>query len=148
MVSAGTGLAPFLAFLSERKKLFEIGRPVGKMVLFFGCRSPDEDFIYRKEIEEFERVFEGRLKVVMAFSRVEGKKVYVQERVGECGRDVWVLLEEGANLYICGRAGMAKEVERMVGEVVKVEKGWHDGQLGEWSRSMKGARRWQEDVWG
>jgi NADPH-ferrihemoprotein reductase len=149
MVSAGTGLAPFLAFLSERKKLFEIGRPVGEMVLFFGCRSSDEDFIYRGELDDFEKVFDGRLRIVTAFSRVPAeKKVYVQDRVGECGEKVWGLLEEGANLYICGRAGMAKEVERTVGEMVKAKKGWDDVQLGEWSRSMKGMRRWQEDVWG
>jgi NADPH-ferrihemoprotein reductase len=74
--------------------------------------------------------------------------VYVQDRVVECGEEAMRLLEEGANFYICGRAGMAKEVERSVGEVVKGRKGWDEVQLGEWSRSMKGMRRWQEDVWG
>ncbi|KAE9372464.1 putative NADPH-cytochrome P450 reductase [Stipitochalara longipes BDJ] len=148
MVSAGTGIAPFLAFLSERRKLFEIGRPVGKMVLFFGCRNPNEDFIYRAEIEEFERVFAGKLRVVTAFSREGREKVYVQDRVGEGSEEVLQLLEDGANFYICGRAGMAKEVERTVGEVMKVNKSWDDVRLGEWSRSMKGTRRWQEDVWG
>lgn len=149
MVAAGTGLAPFLAFLSERKKLFDIGRPVGEMLLFFGCRNVEEDFIYRDQLAGFERDFGGKLKVIVAFSRLGKEKVYVQDRVEESGEEVLRLLEEEvANFYICGRAGMAKEVERRVGEVVKGKKGWNDVRLGEWSHSMKGTRRWQEDVWG
>jgi NADPH-ferrihemoprotein reductase len=150
MVSAGTGVAPFLAFLSERKKLFEIGRPVGEMILFFGCRHSEEDFIYRAELAELGKIFGGKLKIVTAFSR-EGngkRKVYVQDRVAEYGEEVMRLLEERVNFYICGRAGMAKGVERSVGEVMKGRNGWDEVQLGEWSRSMKGMRRWQEDVWG
>jgi NADPH-ferrihemoprotein reductase len=148
MVSAGTGLAPFLAFLSERKKLFDIGRPVGEMLLFFGCRNLDADFIYRAELEQFERDFGEKLKIVTAFSREGREKVYVQHKVSEYGEQVLRFLEKGANLYICGRAGMAKEVERTVGEVMKANEGWDDIQLGEWCRSMKGTRKWQEDVWG
>ncbi|PMD37493.1 putative NADPH-cytochrome P450 reductase [Hyaloscypha variabilis F] len=148
MVSAGTGLAPFLAFLSERKKLVDIGRPVGEMLLFFGCRNLDDDFIYRAELEQFERDFGEKLKIVTAFSREGREKVYVQHKVSEYGEKLLRLLEKGANFYICGRAGMAKEVERTVGEVMKANEGWDDIQLGEWSRSMKGTRKWQEDVWG
>ena len=82
MVSAGTGLAPFLAFLSKRKKLFEIGRPVGEMMLFFGCRHPEEDLIYRAELAEFERIFGGKLRVVTAFSREENGRRRCTSKTG------------------------------------------------------------------
>jgi NADPH-ferrihemoprotein reductase len=121
---------------------------VGEMLLFFGCRNLDDDFIYRAELEQFERDFGEKLKIVTAFSREGREKVYVQHKVSEYGEKLLQLLEKGANFYICGRAGMAKEVERTVGEVMKANEGWDDIQLGEWSRSMKGTRKWQEDVWG
>ncbi|OCL13709.1 hypothetical protein AOQ84DRAFT_394900 [Glonium stellatum] len=139
MVGAGTGLAPFMAFLTERQKLMEIGKLVGEMLLFFGCRDPEEDFIYRTELEELERLFAGKLRIVTAFSRVPGKS-----RIG----DVLRLIEEGANFYICGRANMAKEVERAVGNAMRVKNGWDDTQLNDWSRKIKGMRKLQEDVWG
>ena len=95
--AAGTGLAPFRAFITERVRLKVMGKPVGEMLIFFGCRHPDEDFIYRAEIEEMERALDGRLCIVTVFSRVNrAKKVYVQDRVQETDAEVLRLLSEGA----------------------------------------------------
>ncbi|KAG4436551.1 hypothetical protein IFR05_007946 [Cadophora sp. M221] len=146
MIAAGTGLAPFVAFLAERKKLMDIGRPVGQMMLFFGCRDV-LDFIYRDEIEQLQREFGEKLVVVTAFSRA-GEKKYVQDRIAEKSDDVLGLVENGANVYICGRANMSKDVGRSLGEKMKARKGWSGEELGEWSRKLKGMRKWQEDVWG
>jgi NADPH-ferrihemoprotein reductase len=153
MVAAGTGLAPFRAFIAERVKLHAIAKPIGEMVLFFGCRRPEEDFLYREELEAMQASV-GRekvlLKIVTAFSRVEGQeKVYVQQRVKEYGNEVLGLIEEkGASFYICGRASMAREVGFSVGEVVKETKGWTDAQVKEWSEGLKRKGKWREDVWG
>ena len=46
MVCAGSGLAPFRAFIEERAAQKASGRDVGKMILFFGCRAPDVDYLY------------------------------------------------------------------------------------------------------
>lgn len=150
MVAAGTGIAPFRAFIAERRQLQQIGRDVGEMVLFFGCRRPDEDFLYREELESLQAALGGRLRVVTAFSRLGGgePKMYVQDRVREAGEDVVRLMDEGANFYICGRAGMAREVDEVVGGVMKRAKGWEEEMVNEWRKGIKRRNKWQEDVWG
>lgn len=150
MVAAGTGIAPFSAFIAERRQLQQIGREVGEMILFFGCRRPDEDFLYREELESLQTALDGKLRVVTAFSRLSGEepKRYVQDRVREIGDDVVRLMDEGASFYICGRAGMAREVDEVVGGVMKSAKGWGDEQVNEWRRGVKRRNKWQEDVWG
>ncbi|KAL2811201.1 hypothetical protein BJX63DRAFT_433625 [Aspergillus granulosus] len=151
LIAAGTGLAPLRGFLHERRQLLKIGREVGDMLLFFGCRRPDEDFIYRAELEEMEGAFSGKLKIVTAFSRFESgdfKRGYVQDRVVEFKDDVRdLLVERGGNLYICGRAGMAREVERRITAFLKVGEGDLKGAE-EWVRGVKRRGKWQEDVWG
>lgn len=149
MVAAGTGLAPFRAFIAERAKLASIGKPVGQMILFFGCRHPDEDYIYRSELEGFQSTLGSTLKIVTAFSRVEREgRIYVQNRVSECGEEVLGLLDAGASFYICGRASMAREVGRSVSESAKKAKGWADEEAKQWSEGLKKRGKWREDVWG
>ena len=83
MIAAGSGVAPMRGFIQERALQKEAGRDVGKMTLFFGCRSPNDDFLYSKtDLQEWENL--GILEVRPAFSRdvekSEGSK-YVQEYV-------------------------------------------------------------------
>jgi NADPH-ferrihemoprotein reductase len=149
MIASGTGLAPFRAFIAERLRLQTVGKPVGAMLLFFGCRRPDEDYIYRDELEEMEAALRGKLRVVTAFSRQEeGKRAYVQDRVRERGSEVVSMLTDDANLYFCGRAAMARDAGMAVSEAMRSEKGWDETQTREWSEGMKRTRKWQEDVWG
>ena len=151
MVAAGTGLAPFRGFLQERARLRSMDREVGPMLLFFGCRDPEEDFLYKSEIEEMQQgVLKDQLSVVTAFSRVPGQpKAYVQDRVEEhASRLCDLVLDEGAVFYICGSANMARDVTKRSGECIKARKGWEDEQLKAWSERQKKTHRWQEDVWG
>ncbi|KAH8669097.1 hypothetical protein BX600DRAFT_379943 [Xylariales sp. PMI_506] len=149
MVAAGTGLAPFRAFIAERARLLSIGKDVGDMVLFFGCRQPDEDFIYREELEELEKALQGRLKIVTAFSRLAtGSKTYVQDRLAQHSVEVARLLNAGASFYICGRASMAREVSKTVDQILAKENTWEEAQVKEWASTLKRNRKWQEDVWG
>ncbi|KAF4151390.1 hypothetical protein CNMCM6936_004640 [Aspergillus lentulus] len=148
MVAAGTGLAPFRAFIAERRQLSLIGKEIGEMVLFFGCRSPTQDFIYKEELDEMQAALGSKLRVITAFSRVGGEKVYVQDRIAEHAAEVIRLIDEGANVYICGRAGMAREVEKSVGEAMRAARQWSEAELNEWSKAIKRKNKWQEDVWG
>jgi NADPH-ferrihemoprotein reductase len=149
MVAAGTGLAPFRAFLSERCQMLKIGKEVGPMILFFGCRNPNEDYIYREELEEMQTALGDRLRIVTAFSRLQGSpRQYVQDRVAELGEDVVKLIDEGGNFYVCGRAGMAREVERAVAGSMRAMKAWSEDEVNSWSKAIKKKNKWQEDVWG
>ncbi|KAK5058542.1 hypothetical protein LTR84_010805 [Exophiala bonariae] len=152
MIAAGTGIAPFRAFLQERARLASLQgqrTPLGRMVLIFGCRHPDQDLLYREELENIQSTL-PMLEIVYAFSRLEGQnKVYVQDRVAERQDDlISMLLEDDAALYICGSATMAREVRSSLGEGVKRarlcdENGWNS-----WRKERRRAKRWQEDVWG
>jgi NADPH-ferrihemoprotein reductase len=150
MVANGTGLAPFRAFIAERAKISQSGKQVGKMILFFGCRGPKEDYIYREELSEAQGdLGQDTLQIVTAFSRVEGEeKMYVQDRMAEHGAQVIKMLEEGgASLYICGKAAMAREVGKKVGEALGRVKGMTEREVDEWCEGLKRKAKWKEDVW-
>jgi len=114
MIGPGTGVAPFRAFLLDRKAT---GAP-GKNWLFFGHQRSDCDFFYSEELNAMKT--SGLLtRMSLAWSRDGDKKFYVQDRMREVGRELWTWLAEGANVYICGDAKrMAKDVERALVDIV------------------------------
>lgn len=143
MVGPGTGIAPFRAFLQERKA---IGAP-GDNWLFFGEQRRALDFLYEQELDSMHR--EGTLKRLdTAFSRDQAKKVYVQDRMQENAAELFAWLERGAYFYVCGDASrMAKDVELALLDAIA--KGSH-GTLEhaqEYLEGMKKAKRYQRDVY-
>ncbi|CCO33432.1 NADPH-ferrihemoprotein reductase [Rhizoctonia solani AG-1 IB] len=109
LFAAGSGLAPFRGFIQERAMQKQGGREVGKCVLFFGCRNPDEDFLYgSEELGEWEGL--GVVDVRPAFSRAaeksEGQK-YVQDRVWNDREVVREYFNKGAKFYTCGGSNVA-----------------------------------------
>jgi sulfite reductase (NADPH) flavoprotein alpha-component len=108
MIGPGTGVAPFRAFVQERRAIGATGRSW----LFFGDRHFTHDFLYQLEWQEALR--DGSLtKIDVAFSRDQPEKVYVQDRIREHRCDLVDWLEGGATLYVCGDAkAMAKDVRR------------------------------------
>ena len=114
MVGPGTGIAPFRAFLHDRKAT----KAPGKNWLFFGHQRSASDFFYADELNAMKS--DGFLtRLSLAWSRDAGEKFYVQDRMREVGRDVWTWLAEGAHVYICGDAKrMAKDVERALVDIV------------------------------
>ncbi|KAI0100999.1 hypothetical protein GGR51DRAFT_575128 [Nemania sp. FL0031] len=149
MVAAGTGIAPFRAFIQERAHLVSVGREIGPMLLFFGCQD-ESDFLYRDMITDtISSTLAGKLQVFTAFSRAEGtKKQYVGDKLTAYGPEVGRLLtkEDGA-LYICGAAAMATSVKDIIRKEVRLLQGWSDAEADDWLQERK-ARRWFEDVWG
>ncbi|KAF0641283.1 hypothetical protein FPSE5266_11939 [Fusarium pseudograminearum] len=149
LIGAGTGLAPFRGFILERARLQAVGKPIGKMLLFFGCRSPNEDYLYRDELVEVAQKLQGCLEIVTAFSRAEGEpKKYVQDRVEERKSQVCELLQEGASIYFCGRAAMARVTGNLVEESMKTQNNWTSDEARSWTESTKKGNKWLEDVWG
>ncbi|KAE9368872.1 putative NADPH-cytochrome P450 reductase [Stipitochalara longipes BDJ] len=150
LVASGSGLAPFLGFLTERQRLSSIGREVGKSLLFFGCRS-SADYIYQSELQALSQGNGGEgIEVVNAFSREKGEeRKYVQDRVEEREEEVVrMLVEENAYFYICGSAAMARDVKARVEGCLAKRMGWGEEETRVWSEGLRRGRRWQEDVWG
>jgi cytochrome P450/NADPH-cytochrome P450 reductase len=102
MICAGTGLAPFRGFIQDRalRAQAEGIRPAPAL-LFFGCRAPDTDFLYRDELEAW--AGEASLELRPAFSAAARDGVrYVQDRLWADRADVVDLVRQGATVYVCG----------------------------------------------
>ncbi|HEX6711593.1 MAG TPA: cytochrome P450, partial [Rubrobacter sp.] len=148
MVAAGTGLAPFRGFLQERAAIkHEQDKDIGTSLLFFGCRNPQQDYIYEEELREF--ASEGITKLECAFSRLEGQpKMYVQNALKANHEEVWSRVEEGAVVYLCGDASrMAPAVEKAFIEMYRNESGAGEQEGEAWMRDLKDSRRYVVDVW-
>jgi sulfite reductase (NADPH) flavoprotein alpha-component len=140
MVGPGTGIAPFRAFLHERR----VDRHPGKNWLFFGDQRADQDFLYRDELAEMQ--LGGVLtRLDTAFSRDQAAKVYVQDRMEEHGAELWKWLAEGGYFYVCGDAKrMAKDVDAALKKVCAT----HGGVDGEaYVAAMSKEGRYQRDVY-
>lgn len=144
MVAAGSGVAPFRGFVQERAAQVAAGRDVARAVLFFGCRGPEMDDLYRDEMDRWERL--GAVEVRRAYSRsgTDGDEAkgcrYVQDRMWHDREDVTALWDAGARVYVCGSRlvgdavkgvviKIAKEVGRGKGSELSEEElvGWFDG---------------------
>ena len=148
MVAAGTGLAPFRGFLQERAAIkHQQGREVGPSLLFFGCRDPQQDFIYRDELQQYAR--DGITKLECAFSRLEGQpKMYVQDSLEAHHEEVWSSIEQGAVVYLCGDASrMAPAVEAAFVGLYRNETGASEGEGKAWMKQLKDSNRYVADVW-
>ncbi len=143
MIGPGTGIAPFRAFLEERQATGQ----TGDNWLFFGEQRSVSDYLYKEQFLGMQK--DGLLTHLhTAFSRDQGKKVYVQDRMQENAAELYAWLERGAYFYVCGDASrMAKDVESALLDCIA--KG-SDGTLehaAEYLAAMKKAKRYQRDVY-
>jgi len=116
-VGPGTGIAPMRAFLQERAAMASEGVRLGPALLFFGCRSEREDYIYRDELAAWQSGAgaggggSALTELHTAFSRDQPAKVYVQHRLQEQGARVADLVQRGgAHVYVCGATAMGQDV--------------------------------------
>ena len=133
MIGAGTGMAPFRAFVEERAAT----NAKGKSWLFFGARNYTTDFHYQLEWQD--HLASGALtKLDVAFSRDQPEKVYVQHRIAQRAAALRNWVKDGAHIYVCGdEKAMARDVDKALGEVLGIE-GLDD---------LRRAGRYQRDVY-
>ena len=144
MIGPGTGLAPFRGFLQERRFLHEHGVALGPAMLFFGCRNPDEDFIYRDELEGF--AHDGLVDLNVAFSRA-GEKTYVQHLIERRAHDIFAMLDSGGAIYICGDGSrMEPDVRRTLVRLYEA-RGAVAGGGDAWIDALARDERYVLDVW-
>jgi sulfite reductase (NADPH) flavoprotein alpha-component len=106
MVGPGTGVAPFRAFVQERRATEASGRSW----LFFGDRTFTHDFLYQLDWQD--ALKDGALtRMDVAFSRDTPEKIYVQHKLWDRRTELVEWLDGGAYFYVCGDAkAMAKDV--------------------------------------
>ncbi len=143
MIGPGTGIAPFRAFLEERR----VAGAIGKNWLFFGDQKRATDFLYRDELETMFK--DGVLtRLDLAFSRDQEEKIYVQHRMLEHARELFAWLEAGAHFYVCGDAKrMARDVDAALHEVIQRAGGRSPEQAAEYVAALKSTKRYQRDVY-
>jgi sulfite reductase (NADPH) flavoprotein alpha-component len=143
MIGAGTGVAPYRAFIEER---IEQGSK-GKSWLVFGERNYTNDFLYQLEWQEY--IESGALsRIDVAFSRDQPEKIYVQQRLWEHRTELLRWVEEGAHIYVCGdEKGMARDVDVMLGRIL-AEAARGDDEAGRAKlKELTKAGRYQRDVY-
>ncbi|MEU1407322.1 bifunctional nitrate reductase/sulfite reductase flavoprotein subunit alpha [Streptomyces sp. NPDC005728] len=143
MVGPGTGIAPFIGFLEERRAR---GHRAPNW-LFFGEQHRATDFYYEDELAAFRA--EGTLtRVDTAFSRDQRAKVYVQDRMREHGPLLWSWLQDGAHFYVCGDASrMAKDVDQALKDVATVHGGLSETDAAAYVKQLAADKRYVRDVY-
>lgn len=147
-IAAGAGLAPFRGFTQERAAQIAAGRQLAPALLFFGCRDPKHDDIYREEFDKWERM--GAVSIRRAYSRAVDKSDgcrYVQDRLWQNREDLMKLWDANAKIYVCGSRNVAEGVKKMVVRIavemhrLKKERGETAEELDE-----QGALKWFEGI--
>lgn len=143
MVGPGTGIAPFRAFLEERK----ITGAKGGNWLFFGNPHQATDFLYGEELTGF--VKDGTLqRLDLAWSRDQKEKVYVQNLMLQQGAELWKWFQDGAAFYVCGDASrMAKDVDAALHAIAEEQGGLSKEAAAEWVGQLKKDKRYLRDVY-
>lgn len=141
MIGPGTGIAPFRGFIQER--YYQYARDpssTGPTVLFYGCRRPNEDFLYKQELTSYPKEF---LSFFTAFSRQTEQKVYVQSKMKEQSSLLNDLIKnQNARIYVCGNASfMARQTQHAIRDML------NDDQDMTYINRLKKLGRYQEDVW-
>ncbi|ODV75721.1 NADPH cytochrome P450 oxidoreductase family protein CYBJADRAFT_121986 [Cyberlindnera jadinii NRRL Y-1542] len=149
MIGPGTGVAPFRGFVRDRvHRVKNQGLTCGKSLLFYGCRSSVQDFLYKQEWEDYKRVLGDSFEMVTAFSRESEQKVYVQHKMMEHAQEIARLVDKGAYIYICGDAArMAKDVNKTLVKILVEHRGVSEEEAKKTLLDLKSVRRYQEDVW-
>lgn len=143
LIGPGTGIAPFRAFLEDRRAT----GAKGKNWVYFGDQHYKSDFLYREEFEAMMK--DGFLtKLSTAFSRDQAEKIYVQNRMTEEGAEFFKWLEEGAHVYVCGDASrMAKDVDVALNQLIEKHGGKTTEEAAAYVAKLKSEKRYQRDVY-
>jgi sulfite reductase [NADPH] flavoprotein, alpha-component len=143
MVGAGTGIAPYRAFVEHRAEQDN----AGKSWLVFGNRFSESEFLYQLEWQRFLKD-KTLTQMSVAFSRDTDQKVYVQDRLLENSREVFDWLENGGHFYVCGdMKKMAGDVNHALIKIIEKEGGFkHDLAL-EYINNLQREKRYQTDVY-
>jgi sulfite reductase (NADPH) flavoprotein alpha-component len=143
MIGPGTGVAPFRAFVQERRE----SGATGRNWLFFGNRHFAGDFLYQVEWQQ--ALKDGSLhRLDLAFSRDSEQKTYIQQRLREQGAELHAWLKNGAHVYVCGDSKhMARDVHTALVEVIAAHGNQSPDEAQTWLGELLQQGRYARDVY-
>lgn len=143
MIGAGTGIAPYRAYLQERAYL----NLKGEQWLIFGNQNYHHDFLYKDDLEQW--LEEGVLsKLDLAFSRETENKIYVQHRIEENSAEFYKWIQAGATIYLCGNKDeMASGVHESLIKILIKEGNMDETEAEAYLTEMIKNQRYQRDVY-
>jgi len=165
MIAAGSGIAPFRGFWMKRWQQQQDGYPVGKTLLYFGCRKKSMN-LFHKETEAASKNGQSlsSLRWIMqcssdmmldferevAYSREPNQpKMYVQNLITRDAEKIYDLWQKkGGYIYICGKIQMAEEVGQALLDILTHLGNMDKATAAATLEDMKKIYRYQEDIFG
>lgn len=149
MIGPGTGLAPFRGFLHEIQHLrAKEGLVTDDVILYYGCRNKEEDYLYREELETMHK--DGTISQLrLAFSRDQTEKIYVTHLLEQNRDETWDIIgNRNGYVYVCGEArNMARNVLQIIKNII-MENLKVDAKGAEtYFKKMESEKRYKADVW-
>ncbi|NEX20698.1 assimilatory sulfite reductase (NADPH) flavoprotein subunit [Thiorhodococcus mannitoliphagus] len=142
LIGAGTGIAPYRAFLQQRAANGDQGRNW----LVFGNRHYHRDFLYQLDWQAQRKA--GLLhRVSLAFSRDGADKRYIQHSLREEGRELLRWIEDGAHLYVCGATAMGQAVHRALLDILTTEAGQAPEAAEQFLDTLRREARYHRDLY-
>lgn len=148
MIGPGTGIAPMRALLQEREhQKTQQKLNVGSNILYFGCKKRNLDFIYKDELEKYEK--DGILdQMYLAFSREQTEKVYVQHLLAKNSKETWDLIDaKGAYVYVCGGVKMGADVTEALRKIVAEYGQRSSDDAKKYIEKMTSTGRFVQELW-
>ncbi len=142
MIAAGTGIAPYRAFLQQ----FESEGKSPDSWLIFGNPHLRTDFLYQREWLRWRD--KGVLtRIDAAFSRDQAEKRYVQHIVRERAQQIDEWISRGAHIYICGSLAMGREVESALSDALSSSRGLDAAATAQVLAELRRERRLLKDLY-
>lgn len=143
MIGAGTGVAPYRAFMEARGS----AGAKGKNWVLFGNRSFRSDFTY--QVDWLKWRDQGLLtRMDVAFSRDQANKVYVTDKLREVGAELYSWLSQGARIYLCGdRAKLSSAIDQALADVLMRHGGKTADQAAVYVEQLQAEHRYVKDVY-
>lgn len=145
MVCAGTGLAPFRAFVQERALKIQSGKQLAPALLFYGCGSPGQDDIYAEEFADWQQ--QGAVDLRIAYSRQSDRSLgcrHVQDRIWHDREDAKKLFAQNAQVYMCGAGAVGAEINKVMARIYMERTNVSQAEADETVAKLKGVRYWAD----
>ncbi|WP_417559659.1 PepSY domain-containing protein [Marinomonas sp.] len=114
LIGAGAGIGPLAGFIRKNTQR-------NPMFLYWGGRNEEADFLYQPDLGRY--LEDHRLTGLQAaFSQTKSQaaeKAYVQDKLLEDQTAVRQMLEQGAQILVCGGRDMAAGVAQSINDILK-----------------------------